>query len=153
MLKTNRSRWYTLMRDPWMIFSSHKTYLNISYTFYDEMHTWGVYFSLCTPTFVTTTFNIWIRKGALDTLVLLIKKLTLDCKPNHMTIGFFETKKDCWSWSYWSIASFAWRIWSYKQNHILCQRQKKNKNNLFNDNCFQVDCELWCFGDLDTIWS
>jgi hypothetical protein len=25
MLKTNRWRWYTLMRDPWMIFSSHIT--------------------------------------------------------------------------------------------------------------------------------
>ncbi len=91
MLKTSRSRSYTLTKDPWMIFHHIELYLNMYYTFYDGMHTSGVYFSLCTRPFVRITFNIWIRKGALDTLVFIIKFLTLDCKPNHMTIGLFET--------------------------------------------------------------
>jgi len=74
-----------------MIFHHIELYLNMYYTFYDGMHTSGVYFSLCTRPFVRITFNIWIRKGALDTLVFIIKFFTLDCKPNHMTIGLFET--------------------------------------------------------------
>ncbi len=42
--------------------------------------------------FVITTFDLWMRKGALDTFVFLISFLTLHWEPKHVTIGLFEVK-------------------------------------------------------------
>jgi hypothetical protein len=42
--------------------------------------------------FVITTFDFWMRKGALDTFVLVISFLTLHREPKHVIIGLFEVK-------------------------------------------------------------
>jgi hypothetical protein len=41
---------------------------------------------------VTTTFDLWMSKGALDTFALVINFVTLDLEPKHVTIGLFEAK-------------------------------------------------------------
>jgi hypothetical protein len=41
---------------------------------------------------VTTTFDLWMNKGAFDTFALVINFLTLDWEPKHVTIGLFEAK-------------------------------------------------------------
>jgi hypothetical protein len=40
--------------------------------------------------FVTTTFDLWMSKGAFDIFALVINFLTLDWESKHVTIGLFE---------------------------------------------------------------
>ncbi len=39
---------------------------------------------------VTTTFDLWMNKGALEIFALVINFLTLDLESKHVTIGLFE---------------------------------------------------------------
>jgi hypothetical protein len=41
---------------------------------------------------VTTTFDLWMSKCALDTFSLVINFVTLDWEPKHVTIDLFEVK-------------------------------------------------------------
>jgi hypothetical protein len=41
---------------------------------------------------ITTTFDFWMNKGALDNFTLVINFLTLNWEPKHVTIGLFEAK-------------------------------------------------------------
>jgi hypothetical protein len=42
--------------------------------------------------FITTTFDLWMSKGALNTFSLVIHFLTLDWEPKHVIIGLFEAR-------------------------------------------------------------
>jgi hypothetical protein len=39
---------------------------------------------------ITTTFDLWMSKGALDIFVLVINFLTLDWESKYVTIGLCE---------------------------------------------------------------
>jgi hypothetical protein len=39
----------------------------------------------------TTSFDLWMFKGAYDVFALVINFLNNDCQPKHMTIDLFET--------------------------------------------------------------
>jgi hypothetical protein len=41
---------------------------------------------------LTTTFDLWMSKGALNIFSLVINFLTLDWEPKHIIIGLFETR-------------------------------------------------------------
>ncbi len=41
----------------------------------------------------TTSFDLWMSKGAHDVFVLVIKFLGFDWKPKHVTLGLFEATK------------------------------------------------------------
>jgi hypothetical protein len=41
---------------------------------------------------ITTTFDLWMNKGALDAFALVINFLTLDWESKHVIISLFEAK-------------------------------------------------------------
>ncbi len=53
-------------------------------------HTLGEFILTYVLVFVITTFDLWMRKGALDTFVFVISFLRLHWEPKHVTIGLFE---------------------------------------------------------------
>jgi hypothetical protein len=53
-------------------------------------HTLEEFILIYVLVFVITTFDLWMRKGALDTFVFVISFLTLHWEPKHVTIGLFE---------------------------------------------------------------
>ncbi len=40
--------------------------------------------------FFTTSFDLWMSKGAYDIFALVVKFLGTDWQPKHITIGLFE---------------------------------------------------------------
>jgi hypothetical protein len=41
---------------------------------------------------ITTTFDLWMNKGALNIFSLVINFLTLDWEPKYILIGLFEAR-------------------------------------------------------------
>jgi len=41
---------------------------------------------------ITSTFDLYMNKGAFDTFALVFNFLTLDWEPKHVTLGLFEAK-------------------------------------------------------------
>jgi hypothetical protein len=41
---------------------------------------------------ITTTFDLWMSKGALNIFSLVINFLTLDWEPKHVIIGLFKAR-------------------------------------------------------------
>jgi hypothetical protein len=128
--------------NPHMVFPSHKTLTKTILPFMAK-HILEELVLLHVDVVVSIiTFNFWMNKGVFNTFTFVISFLTLDWELEHITIGVFDLKGIWDNWFYEMIAIFFSRIWSYKQNHMLCERWRgsiffKMKNALK----FIVNCE------------
>jgi hypothetical protein len=52
-----------------------------------------VLLALANCLFATSSFDLWMFKGAYDVFALVINFLCSDWQPKHVTIGLFEAKE------------------------------------------------------------
>jgi hypothetical protein len=108
--------------NPHMVFPSHKTLTKTILPFMTK-HILEEFVLLHVNVVVSIiTFNFWMNKGVFNTFTFVISFLTLDWESKDVTIGVFDLKGIWDNWFYETIAICFSRLWSYKQNHMLCER-------------------------------
>ncbi len=70
--------------------------------------------------FATTSFDLWMLKGANDIYVFVINFLGYDWQPKQVTIGLFEVIETIGQTLAKNLTKIAWSIWVMKQNYCLC---------------------------------
>ncbi len=71
--------------------------------------------------FSTTSFDLWMFKGAYDVFALVIKFLNSDWQPKHVTLGLFEATKTSRQTLAKSLIELLDK-YGKEKTHCLCQR-------------------------------